>query len=126
MRHLLTVTEKNPECIFVARVIRIVSDPTDVQDYHYAMFGQPVPEPLFAPEHSMSLEEFIERYAPDGSCVRLYYGSDCNLTVSDGCEEFVAGRRLIEEERFWSRPYQSPLQFGYGAPEIVLATYAWP
>ena len=53
------------------------------------------------------------------------YGGDCNLTFTDRCEKFIAGRRLIDEQRFWSRPYNS-MDFGYGAPEIVLATYAWP
>jgi hypothetical protein len=126
VRYLLTMTEKNPECVFVARVVRIETAATDIAGYQYAVFGKPVAEPEFVPESSVSLDEFIARHARGASCVRLYYGGDCNLIGSDRCEKFVAGRRLIEEERFWSRPYQSPLQFGYGAPEIVLATYAWP
>ncbi len=126
VRHLLAMTEKNPECVFVARVIRVEGAPTEFEEYQYGVFGKPLAEPEFAPERSVSLDEFIARHARGASCVRLYYGGDCNLTMSDRCEQFVAGRRLLDEERFWSRPYQNPLQFGYAAPEIVLATYAWP
>jgi hypothetical protein len=126
MRHLLRLTERNPECIFVSRVIRVTTDPTVIEEYHYAAFGKPLAEPVFEAEGSVSLEDFVRRHAHGASCVRLYYGGDCNNTAGDRCEKFVAGRRLVEEERFWSRPYESPLQFGYAAPEIVLATYAWP
>jgi hypothetical protein len=126
VRHLLRITDQNPECVFVARVIRIETASTKLDEYHYAAFGKPMAEPEFAPEISMSLDEFIGRHARGASCVRLYYGGDFNLTAGDRCEKFIAGRRVIEEERFWSRPYQSPLEFGYAAPEIVLATYAWP
>jgi hypothetical protein len=126
VRYLLALTEKNPECVFVGRVIRVETSSTIIAEYHYAAFGKPIAWPEFVPETSVSLDEFIARHARGASCVRLYYGGDCNVTIGDRCEKFVAGRRRIEEERFWSRPYESPLQFPYGAPEIVLATYAWP
>lgn len=126
VRHLLALTERNPECVFVTRVVRIDADPTVIEHYQYGVFGKPVPEPVFVDEDAMTLDEVVARHARGASCVRLYYGSDCNLTTSDRCETFVAGRRRIDEARFWSQPYQGPLGWGYAAPEMVLATYAWP
>ena len=74
----------------------------------------------------MALSEVISKYAANAACVRLYFGGDCNLTFTDRCAAFIEGRRRVDEERFWSRPYNNFMQNGYGAPEIVLATYAWP
>ena len=125
-RYLLGVTERHPECVFVARIIQDFDDPMRDTRYSYVVFGKPVPAPIFVPEADASLEEVIARYAADAACVRLYAGGDCNLTFADRCVQFVAGRRLLEEERFWSRPYNNTLQSGYGAPEIVLGVYAWP
>ncbi|HSD09339.1 MAG TPA: hypothetical protein VLF14_00015 [Candidatus Binatia bacterium] len=135
-RYLIALTERNPECVFVARVVedRAVQlegpvhrgDPKIATKYVYVVFGGPIAQPIQVGEDEASLEEVVARHAPGASCVRLYYGGDCNLTFTDRCKEFVAGRRLVDEERFWSRPYNNPLQSGYGAPEIILATYAWP
>jgi len=85
-----------------------------------------VPSPILVRESEGSLDEVIARYAKDASCVRLYYGGDCNITYTDHCRQFVEGRPLIDEKRFWSRPYGNTADYGYGEPEIVLATYAWP
>ena len=52
-----------------------------------------------------------------GSCARLYFGGDCNLTFADHCTAFVAGRRRLDEVRFWSRPFNNMLEYGYAAPE---------
>lgn len=135
VRHLVALTENNPQCVFVARVVedradRLAGpehhgDPKTATEYVYVFFGAPLSEPVLVSEKEMRLDDAIARYASGASCVRLYYGGDCNLTFTDRCTEFVAGRRLVEEQRFWSRPYNNPLQSGYGAPEIVLATYEW-
>jgi len=93
--------------------------------YEYAVFGVPMTAPAFVPEAEARLDEVIARYAAGASCVRLYYGGDCNVRLGDHCERFIVGRHLLEEERFWSRPYNSN-PWDSGAPEIVLATYAWP
>jgi hypothetical protein len=124
VRHLLAMTEANPQCIFVSRVIANFNERPP--EYAYVAFGLPLPAPIRVRESETSLEEFVANYAGDASCVRLYYGGDCNITYTDHCEQFIEGRRLIEEKRFWSRPYGNPNDYGYGEPEIVLATYAWP
>jgi hypothetical protein len=125
VRHLLTLTEKNPQCVFIGRVIRDQGNFRLDPHYDYVAFGGPVSAPVFASQEATRLEDFIARHAGDAACVRLHYGSDCNVRFGDRCKEFVAGRRLIDEERFWSRPYNSN-PWDTGAPEIILATYAWP
>src|SRR5262249_6767215 len=94
--------------------------------YVYAVFGRSIARPIFVPEQEATLDGVIARHASGASCVRLYYGGDCNLNIFDHFAQFVAGRRRLEEIRFWSRPYNNPHQLGYPAPEVVLATYAWP
>ncbi len=126
VRHLVATVEKSPQCVFISRVLEAHDDPQRNPTYDYAIFGAPVSAPVFVPEDQASLDQVVARYAPDAACVRLYYGADCNLTFTDRCAAFVAQRRLIAEERFWSRPYDSPLEFGHAEPEVVLATYAWP
>jgi hypothetical protein len=127
VRHLVALTENNPQCVFVGRVVEDeYGDPMVATQYAYVVFGAPVAQPFLVPEKEVQLEDVIARYASGASCVRLYYGGDCNLTFADGCKQFIAGRRLVDEQRLWSRPYNNPLEMGYGAPEIVLATYAWP
>lgn len=126
VRHLLRVTEAHPECVFVARVVENYGQREQPRAYAYAFFGAPIAEPTFVSEGSATLAEAIAHVAPNALCVRLYFGGDCNLTENDGCEAFVAGRRLLEAERFWSRPYNNPLEFGYAAGEVVLGVYAWP
>jgi hypothetical protein len=127
VRYLMALVEKSPECVFVARTVKDdAGDPQVGTEYLYVIFGKPLSHPIMVPEKDTSLGDLIARYAAGASCVRLYYGGDCNLTYSDRCENFVAGRRLVGEERFWSRPYNNPRQVGYGAPEIVLGVYAWP
>jgi hypothetical protein len=125
VRHLLTLTAQNPQCVFVGRVIRDEGDFRINPQYEYVLFGAPIAEPIFVPEKEAALDEVIGRYASGASCVRLHYGGDCNVRLGDRCKEFVAGRRLLDEERFWSRPYNSN-PWDSGAPEIILATYAWP
>lgn len=136
-RYLVGLVEQHPECVYVARVVEdrfsVIDnathgggDPKIGPEYAYVVFGASVPEPIWVGEHESSLADVVSRVAPDRACVRLYYGGDCNLTFTDRCAAFVAGRRRIDEQRFWARPYNNPLQLGYGAPEIVLATYAWP
>jgi len=126
VRHLLTVTEKNPQCVFVGRVVESFNHPDLPPQYAYAVFGGPVAQPIFVSEKGAKLDDVIARFAAGAVCARLYYGGDCNLTYLDHCTEFVAGRQLVDEERFWSRPFNNQFDFGYGAPEIVLATYTWP
>jgi len=127
VRHLLALTEQNPQCVFVGRVIEDQhGDPKVATQYDYVVFGASVTEPTIVPETETSLDAFIGRYAARAPCVRLYYGSDCNLTFADRCTEFIAGRHQVDAQRFWARPYNNPRQSGYAAPEIVLATYAWP
>lgn len=126
VRHLVALTENNPHCVFVARVVEDHGDPKVETQYDYVVFGVPVPQPIVVPEKEAHLDDVIAQYASDASCVRLYYGIDCNLTFADRCQQFIAGHRLVDEVRFWSHPYNNPLRNGYGAPEIVLATYAWP
>ena len=131
-RYLLALTEKNPQCVFVARALEDRAGPLQhgnpkvTPRYLYIVFGVPIAEPVLVPEEEASLDDVIARYASGASCVRLYYGGDCNLTFADQCKSFIAGRRLVDEERFWSRPYNTPLEGGHGGPEVVLATYAWP
>lgn len=124
VRHLLRMIEASPECIFVARVIANHNERPP--RYAYAFFGGPVAVPFRVPEEEAPLDAVIQRYAGDATCVRLYYGGDCNVTYTDHCTQFIAGRRLLDEVRFWSRPYGNPMDYGYGEPEIILATYAWP
>jgi hypothetical protein len=124
VRHLLVMTEANPECVFVSRVIANFNERPP--DYAYVVFGLPVSSPIRVRESEASLEEVVAKYAGDAPCIRLYYGGDCNITYTDHCKQFIEGRRLIEEKRFWSRPYGNPHDYGYGEPEIILATYAWP
>jgi hypothetical protein len=127
VRYLMALTEKNPQCVFVSRVVEDQhGNPRVATHYDYIAFGAPLVEPILVPEKEVPLEQFVARYASGAPCVRLYSGGDCNLNFADHCRSFVAGRRLVEEYRFWSRPYNNPLQSGYGAPEIVLRTYAWP
>lgn len=126
IRHLLRVTEENPECVFVARVVETFVDPKVNPVYDYAVFGKPMAQPIFVPVKDATLEQVIERYAGDAACVRLYFGGDCNLNFADDCAEFVAGRRLLTEDRYWSRVYNNPHDYGYPAPVLRLATYAWP
>jgi hypothetical protein len=125
-RFLVELTERNPECVFVGRSIIDLGDPKDNTQYYYIVFGAPLREPIVVPERDAALADVIARYAPAASCVRLYYGHDCNLTFGDRCTAFIAGHRLIDERRFWALPYNNPRQSGYAAPEIVFATYAWP
>ena len=91
--------------------------------YAHVIFGAPIRDPVIVPEAELRLDDLIARYAPGAACVRLYYGSDCNLTSTDRCEQFIAGRRRVSETRFWSRPYNNPRESGESVPEIVLATY---
>lgn len=126
IRHLLRVTEANPECVFVARVVETFVDPKPNPVYDYAIFGKTIPQPIFVPVADATLEQVIARYAGDAACVQLYFGGDCNLNFADDCAEFVAGRRLLTEERYWSRVYNNPHDYGYAAPVLRLATYAWP
>lgn len=124
VRHLLSLAERNPQCVFVGRVLRDQGDFRNNPTYDYAVFGAPIASPIFIAEKEAALDEVVGRHAAGASCVRLHYGSDCNVRLGDGCKAFIAGRRLIEEERFWSRPYNSN-PWDEGAPEIILATYAW-
>lgn len=124
IRHLLRVTENNPECVFIGRVIE--NYPHRPHEYAYAVFGRPIPHPIFVSERTSTIETVVERYASHATCVRLYAGGDCTLTSSDHCAQFIDHRRLIEEERFWSRPYNNPFDYGHAEPEVVLAVYAWP
>jgi hypothetical protein len=126
-RYLLEITEKNPACVFVGRTLKVRSDPMEPPEYKYVLFGGPIADgPISVPEDEAGLDEVIQRHAAGATCVRLYFGGDCNLTFTDRCTRFVAGRRLVDERRFWSRPYNNPLMWGYAAPEVVLALYAWP
>lgn len=136
VRYLLAMTEQHPECVYVARVVDdravVVDNPVQHGDpkvaarYVYAVFGATVRSPILVPESEATLSEVIARHAADASCVRLYFGGDCNLTYTDRCADFVRGRQLLDEHRFWSQPYNPPLKSGYGGPEIVLGIYAWP
>lgn len=127
VRHLLHVTRAHPECVFVARVIEnYMRREIEPRQYAYAFFGTPLRTPAFVSERDASLADAIAHVAPDAACVRLYRGGDCNLVEADGCRDFIAGRRLIEEERFWSRLYNNPFDYGYAKGEVVLGVYAWP
>ena len=127
VRYLMTLMERNPQCVFVGRVVQDEhGDPKVRTEYSYAVFGAPISQPVIVPEKTMAVSEVIAKYAGNAVCVRLYFGGDCNLTFTDHCGAFIEGRRRVDEERFWSRPYNNFMQNGYGAPEIVLATYAWP
>jgi hypothetical protein len=127
VRHLVALTENNPQCVFIGRVVEDRGDFRVTPQYDYAVFGKPVAQPVFVPEKDAPLHEVIARYASGAPCVRLYYGGDCNVRFGDHCNQFIAGRRRIDEERFWSRPYNNnPFDYADGAPEIVLATYDWP
>ena len=125
-RFLVAQTERNPDCVFVARVLVDLGDPKPDPHYSYVVFGGPIQDPVVVPEESASLAEVIAQHAAGAACVRLYYGGDCNLTFADRCRDFIAGHRLVDEQRSWARPYNNPRQSGYAAPELVLATYAWP
>ena len=127
VRYLMALTENNPQCVFVGRVVQDDhGDPKVATQYSYVVFGAPVSQPVMVSEDAMPLSRVISQHASNGSCVRLYFGGDCNLGFTDRCATFIAGRRLVDQARFWSRPYNNYLQAGFGAPEIVLATYAWP
>jgi hypothetical protein len=126
VRHLLEVTEREPRCVFIGRVVESYARPDRPLEYAYAVFGVGVPKPIFASEKSTTLAEVVERHAAGAECVRLYYGGDCNLVHTDRCTQFVAGRKVLDEDRFWSRLYNNPHDYGYAETEVVLATYAWP
>ena len=127
VRYLMALTENNPQCVFVGRVVQDDhGDPKVATQYSYVVFGAPVSQPVMVSEDAIPLSRLIPQHASNGSCVRLYFGGDCNLGFTDRCAAFIAGRRLVDQQRFWSRPYNNYLQTGFGAPEIVLATYAWP
>ena len=125
VRFLVAQTRNNPECVFVARAVEDHTHPLQQPVWEYILFGGPIEEPIIVREEDQGLDAIIARHAPGARCVRLYYGDDCNLTFTDRCRSFVAGREIVDEERFWSRPYNDPRERGYGAPEIVLATYRW-
>jgi hypothetical protein len=125
VRYLMRITEQNPECVFVARVVQH-GRRVEPRQYDYVFFGAPIAAPIFIPERDGPLAQAIARAAPGASCVRLYFGGDCNLTENDGCTEFIAGRRLVESTRFWSRLFNNPADFGYATGEVVLGVYAWP
>ncbi len=126
VRHLLATVEENPQCVFIGRVIENHAQPDAPPAYAYAVFGVPVPAPIFVSEGKATVDQVVARYAPNAACVRLYFGGDCNVRKGDGCTQFIAGRKLIHEDRYWSRLYNNPPDFSYAAPEIVLATYAYP
>jgi len=126
VRYLLDLTRRHPQCLFVARVLVDHGDPDRDPRYTYLAFGAPLAAPVVADESATTLEQFVEQNRGGSSCVRLYYGSDCNLSFTDRCRAFVAGRRLVEEHRFWSRPYNPPPQSGEVDAEVVLAAYGWP
>ena len=124
VRYLLALTEKDPQCVYIGRVVMDDrGDPMVMPRYAHVIFGAPIRDPVIVPEAELRLDDLIARYAPGAACVRLYYGSDCNLTSTDRCEQFIAGRRRVSETRFWSRPYNNPRESGESTPEIVLATY---
>jgi hypothetical protein len=125
VRFLVTQTQNNPDCVFVARAIEKRTHPDEKPVWEYILFGAPIERPVIVRENELGLEATIARHAAGARCVRLYYGDDCNLTYTDRCREFVAGREVVDEERFWSRPYNDARERGYGAPEIMLATYRW-
>jgi len=127
VRYLVALMQNNPQCVFVGRVVQDRGNFRVSPEYAYFVFGRPLAQPVVVPEKEASLDEVIARAVPDTSCVRLYYGGDCNVTFGDRCQSFIAGRTLIDQTRFWSRPYNTnPFDYGDGYPEIVLATYAWP
>lgn len=126
VRFLVAQTEKHPDCVFVARAIQDHADPDYPPVWEYIFFGKPIPDhPIVVRDIEMGLDAIIAQHAARAQCIRLYYGDDCNLTFTDRCRDFVAGRQVIDEERFWSQPYNDPRARGFGAPEIVLATYQW-
>lgn len=125
VRFLVAQTHNNPDCVFVARAIENHADPNRQPVWEYILFGAPIEQPIIVPERDLGLEATIARHAAGATCVRLYHGEDCNLTFTDRCREFVAGREIADEERFWSEPYNDPRGRGYAAPELVLATYRW-
>jgi hypothetical protein len=125
VRFLVSQVEKHPDCVFVARAIANRPHPKYQPVWQYVLFGKPIEHPIAVREDEVDLETAISRHALGAQCVRLYYGDDCNLTFADRCRDFVAGRQVIDEQRFWSHPYNDPRVWGFGAPEIVLATYRW-
>jgi len=126
VREMLRLTEQSPECVFVGRVVMNYGQPEEAPQYGFALFGGPIAMPVFVDEHEAPLGDVIARAAPNATCVRLYLGGDCNLVRSDGCSDFVAGHRLIEEQRFGSRPYNNSFDYGTQKSEMVIAEYAWP
>src|SRR5262249_48643217 len=46
VRHLVRVTEENPTCVFVGRVVENSGQRDEPREYAYAFFGVPVPEPI--------------------------------------------------------------------------------
>jgi hypothetical protein len=125
VRFLVEQVESNPQCVFVARALQGLTHRVGEPVWQYILFGKPIDDPIFARDGDPDLEAIIAQHAGGAPCVRLYYGDDCNLTITDRCRDFVAGRRVVDEERFWSQPYNDPRVWGFGAPEIVLATYHW-
>jgi hypothetical protein len=125
VRFLVDQTERHPDCVFVARVIAGHAYPGREPAWNYVLFGKTIGGPISVPEGAAMLEAAIAQHAGGAPCVRLYRGDDCNLTFTDGCRDFVAGREVVDELRFWSQPYNNMLDRGFGAPEIVLATYRW-
>jgi hypothetical protein len=125
VRFLVEQVGSNPQCVFVARALQGLTHRHGEPVWQYILFGRPIDQPIVARESAPDLEAIIAQHAAGAPCVRLYYGDDCNLTSTDRCRDFVAGRRVVDEERFWSQPYNDPRVWGFGAPEIVLATYHW-
>jgi hypothetical protein len=136
VRALLRAVDDNPDCVFVARVLGKSAHPPSVADvfmqrdlppqYAYGLFGGPIAKPSFvAATAGVSIDAVLAQFAPQATCVRLYFGGDCNLTYGDGCADFIAGRTPLTSERFWSRPYNNMFDYGYADSQVTLATYAY-
>jgi hypothetical protein len=55
VRHLLALTEANPQCVFVGRVIRDQGNFRLDPQYDYAVFGRPIAAPIVVSEKEMDL-----------------------------------------------------------------------
>lgn len=126
VRFLTAQIEAHPDCIFIARALKDHAGAIRDVVWTYIAFGKSVDRPITIAADKLTLEEMIARYAPAGACVRLYHGDDCNLTYTGGCKDFVGDRQPLSEWRFWSQPFNDPRERGFAAPEVLLATYAWP